>query len=72
MHEVVLLCALIMCWQAYDQAFPELENLRDPEFKDSALIMQLLRDNLSVSEPAPGSKDWQKFIWYKGVNGGQN
>lgn len=34
--------------QAYDQAFPELENLRDPEFKDSALIMQLLRDNLSL------------------------
>lgn len=34
--------------EAYALAIPELDNLKDPEFKDSALIMQLLRDNLSL------------------------
>lgn len=34
--------------EAFDEAIAELENLADGEYKDSTLIMQLLRDNLTL------------------------
>lgn len=42
-----------MCWifvfQAFDEAIAELDTLNEDSYKDSTLIMQLLRDNLTVS-----------------------
>lgn len=40
--------------QAYDKAEEDVQNSQSPEpFKDSALIMELLRDNLTVSLSVP-------------------
>lgn len=33
---------------AFDGAIAELDNLREDQYKDSTLIMQLLRDNLTL------------------------
>ena len=35
--------------EAFDTAIAELDNLKEDSYKDSTLIMQLLRDNLTVS-----------------------
>ena len=40
------LCHLL---QAFDDAIKNMEELERDKFKDSTLIMQLLRDNLTVS-----------------------
>ena len=34
--------------QAFDEAIAELDSLKEDSYKDSTLIMQLLRDNLTV------------------------
>ena len=34
--------------QAFDEAIQELDKLGDESYKDSTLIMQLLRDNLTL------------------------
>jgi 14-3-3 protein epsilon len=34
--------------QAYDEAVPELESLPEEEYRESSLIVQLLRDNLNL------------------------
>ena len=36
-------------FQAFDEAIAELDTLNEESYKDSTLIMQLLRDNLTVS-----------------------
>lgn len=36
-------------FQAFDEAIAELDSLNEDSYKDSTLIMQLLRDNLTVS-----------------------
>lgn len=36
-------------YQAFDEAIAELDTLNEDSYKDSTLIMQLLRDNLTVS-----------------------
>ena len=38
--------------QAFDDAIAELDTLNEDSYKDSTLIMQLLRDNLTVSKQA--------------------
>jgi len=52
--------------QAFDDAIAELDTLSEESYKDSTLIMQLLRDNLTLwtsseaepaAEPAPESKE---------------
>lgn len=35
-------------WQAFDEAIAELDTLGEDSYKDSTLIMQLLRDNLTL------------------------
>ena len=37
--------------KAFDDAIAELDSLKEDSYKDSTLIMQLLRDNLTVSGP---------------------
>lgn len=34
--------------QAFDEAISDLDSLGEDSYKDSALIMQLLRDNLTL------------------------
>jgi len=35
--------------EAFDEAIAELDSLNEDSYKDSTLIMQLLRDNLTVN-----------------------
>jgi len=35
-------------FQAFDEAIAELDTLNEDSYKDSTLIMQLLRDNLTL------------------------
>lgn len=39
---------LIELFQAFDDAIAELDTLNEDSYKDSTLIMQLLRDNLTL------------------------
>lgn len=41
--------SVIYSLQAFDEAIAELDTLNEDSYKDSTLIMQLLRDNLTVS-----------------------
>lgn len=50
--------------QAFDDAIAELDTLSEESYKDSTLIMQLLRDNLTLwtsdqgeTEETPGNTD---------------
>ena len=38
----------IFSYQAFDDAIAELDTLNEDSYKDSTLIMQLLRDNLTL------------------------
>ncbi|XP_031504536.1 14-3-3-like protein B [Nymphaea colorata] len=50
--------------QAFDEAISELDTLSEESYKDSTLIMQLLRDNLTLwtsDIPEDGAEDQQKM-----------
>jgi 14-3-3 protein beta/theta/zeta len=46
--------------EAFDQAIAELDTLNEDSYKDSTLIMQLLRDNLTLWTADPGADDDEK------------
>ena len=47
-----------MAKNAFDEAITDLDNVTDETYKDSTLIMQLLRDNLSLwSQEAAGGEE---------------
>jgi 14-3-3 protein epsilon len=45
---LLLLLLLLRFLQAFDEAISDLDTLGEDSYKDSALIMQLLRDNLTL------------------------
>lgn len=52
--------------QAFDEAIAELDSLNEESYKDSTLIMQLLRDNLTLwtsDLPEEGGKCYDFFLW---------
>ena len=40
--------SILFDFQAFDEAIAELDTLNEDSYKDSTLIMQLLRDNLTL------------------------
>uniref|UniRef100_A0A8C4EZI8 Tyrosine 3-monooxygenase/tryptophan 5-monooxygenase activation protein, beta polypeptide a n=1 Tax=Dicentrarchus labrax TaxID=13489 RepID=A0A8C4EZI8_DICLA len=48
--------------QAFDEAIAELDTLNEDSYKDSTLIMQLLRDNLTWSEINEDMADKMKMV----------
>lgn len=64
---LVLICWCLCDLQAFDDAIAELDTLNEDSYKDSTLIMQLLRDNLTLwtsdtqgdgDEPQEGGDNW--------------
>lgn len=52
--------------QAFDEAIAELDSLNEESYKDSTLIMQLLRDNLTLwtsDLPEEGGKCFDLFFY---------
>jgi len=48
-------CALAKA--AFDEAIEKLDSLNDSSYKDSTLIMQLLRDNLTIWSQSDANQD---------------
>ncbi|KAL0002107.1 hypothetical protein SO802_015888 [Lithocarpus litseifolius] len=61
MHSAERACYLAK--EAFDEAIPELDNLSEDSYKDSTLILQLLRDNLTLwtSEIPEDGEDAQRI-----------
>ncbi|XP_022147815.1 14-3-3-like protein D isoform X2 [Momordica charantia] len=59
--------------QAFDEAISELDTLNEESYKDSTLIMQLLRDNLTLwTSDIPEDGDAQKINGTTKVSGGDD
>ena len=46
---ITFILLFFFLFQAFDEAIASLDQLNEDSYKDSTLIMQLLRDNLTVS-----------------------
>jgi hypothetical protein len=55
----VTLCYRVSTVQAFDEAIAELDTLGEESYKDSTLIMQLLRDNLTLWTSDMQASGWQ-------------
>lgn len=56
-----------MAKQAFDEAISELDTLSEESYKDSTLIMQLLRDNLTLwtsDLPEDGGIPYPSYMLY--------
>ena len=51
--------------QAFDDAIAELDTLSEESYKDSTLIMQLLRDNLTLWTSDMQDSGWYLFLYLK-------
>ena len=49
-----------MARSAFDEAISDLDNVEDEDYKDATLIMQLLRDNLTLWTSELIEEDGQK------------
>ncbi|KAJ8616472.1 hypothetical protein MRB53_035844 [Persea americana] len=61
--------------QAFDEAISELDTLSEESYKDSTLIMQLLRDNLTLwtsDIPEDGAEDAQRMEGTGKTGGGED
>ncbi|MCE7766961.1 hypothetical protein GQL56_30515, partial [Pseudomonas putida] len=60
--------------QAFDEAISELDSLNEDSYKDSTLIMQLLRDNLNLltSYLREDAEDYQKGDATNKESGGED
>lgn len=62
---------------AFDNAIAELDSLEEDEYRDSATIMQLLRDNLTLwtsdlADAAAKDGDDQRQDWVRSEDGQLN
>jgi 14-3-3 protein epsilon len=46
-----------MAKSAFDEAIPELDNISEENYKDSTLILQLIKDNLTLWSSGEGDRD---------------
>ena len=54
--------AIKLAKSAFDEAVSELSGLKDDSYKDSTLILQLLRDNLTLWTSEVGEDDGGEFV----------
>jgi len=59
--------SVALCLQAFDEAIAELDTLNEDSYKDSTLIMQLLRDNLTVSYKQSHTDLQNSLLWDCGM-----
>eukprot|EP00463_Aulacantha_scolymantha_P006847 TRINITY_DN991_c0_g1_i6.p1 TRINITY_DN991_c0_g1~~TRINITY_DN991_c0_g1_i6.p1 ORF type:complete len:129 (+),score=25.83 TRINITY_DN991_c0_g1_i6:199-585(+) len=55
---------------AFDEAISKLDRLEESDYKDSTLIMQLLRDNLTLWTSTDGEDDDENQVNNRGGDGG--